>query len=69
MSNIYGVHFGLNEIGFSSSKPIAILRHAENDARAYHEIVCQQEGKSKLFLSKEATVENFLKELIDLSKI
>ena len=68
MSSIYGVHFGLNAIGFSPSKPIAPLRHAENDARAYHEIISKQGGKSKLFISSEATVGKFLEELINLSK-
>tara|TARA_R110000868_G_scaffold29420_8_gene109466 strand:+ start:7847 stop:8659 length:813 start_codon:yes stop_codon:yes gene_type:complete len=68
MSKVYGLHFGLNEIGFIPPTTVGKLRHAENDALSYHKI-CQNLGwESNIFISKDATVNNFLESLRTLSE-
>lgn len=69
MGNVYGLHFGINKLGFIPPEPVEVLRHAENDAVSYHNICTNLKWESSLFINSNATVPKFLDSLIHYSSI
>lgn len=68
MGKVYGLHFGLNKSRYDTFSKARDLRHAENDAIAYHAI-CESLGyESGVFLARNATISNFTENLNNFAK-